>query len=131
LPAPAATGTDYGTAANIDTLVARIDRTGNKGAVDAPVAVSNGSSTSPQHVDYAAGRSGAAASTGTSLMACELAGQGAAGPNAQLRERGTATVGGQPVSVWVYARRGAPDLVVVVDSHCKLAGTRPLGTTSP
>ncbi len=132
LPAPATTGVDYGTAANIDALVARIDRTATKGAVEAPVAVSNGPATSLQHRDYAdgTGGSGAAASTGTSLMACELAGQGAAGPNAQLRERGTATVGGQPVSVWVYTRGGAPDLVVVIDSHCKPVATRPLGTTS-
>jgi hypothetical protein len=125
----AVTGTDFGTASNVDALVTRVEHARSQATEAAPKQNMHDSTS----LSIAATALDGKASSGalTTPFACSLASKNVAGTSAQLVEQGTATVAGQPVSVWVYDRTGAPQLLVVLGSDCKLVAARPLGTTSP
>jgi hypothetical protein len=124
-----ATGTDFGTASNVDALVARLEHAPQATAV-APKQNLSDSTTLTIHATTLDGNAGSGV-VATPPFACSLAAKNVAGTSAQLAEQGTATVAGQPVSVWVYDRTDAPQLLVVLGPDCKLVAARPLGTTSP
>ena len=124
-----AVGIDFGAAPNVDALAARVESTRSSGTLS----TANAAAGSPSSPDAGSGGSSSQKPAGSApnrAIACERTGQTTAGTNAQLLERGIATVDGRPVSVWVYARSGAPDVLVVVDDGCKLVAARPLGTSS-
>ena len=121
-----AAGIDFGAVPNVDALVAHVSSS-NRLSAPSSLAYSNSATALPSSPAATPKEAGEPA---TSASPCGSVVQGAAGTNARLLERGNATLGGQAVSVWVYARNGAPDLLVVADPGCNVVAARPLGTTS-
>jgi hypothetical protein len=126
--APASTGTNFGVVAGLDGLVTRVEQV-PRAVASAPL--HTGDSTSDQHVEATAKPAEASGGVSQAPLSCSLTAQNIAGRSAQLVEQGTATLSGNPVSVWVYDRTGAPELLVVLSPDCKLVAARPLGTTTP
>ncbi len=120
---------DFGTANDIDALAAGLKTTQGYSAASAPVAAGQSPPT-PFGDGALSSKQNASSSAAKSATSCPTVAQQAAGSAAQLVEHGVATVGGQPVTIWIYSRAGAPDLLVALNDACSLVATRPLGRTS-